>query len=161
MWNKTKPSIVSNPFVVILSLFQLAILPACQAPTIEADLITESDVMDLLEQWKNAYLSGNAAAMEPILADDWVYAGIADGSTSNKVASMQELAHADYSFLSMEFEAINIRYYGAIAVVVAKEELQIVSAEGDTAVIRLAFTDVYQKQNGLTRAISTHTSPIQ
>jgi len=124
------------------------------------NVITEKDVREILEEWGDAYKTKNAEIMERILHEDWVYSGNSNGSLSNKRSSIEELKNSDYQFITMDISDLDIEYYDEIAVVRAHELLKLKLSNGDTLELRLRFTDVYQKENGITQAISTHTSPI-
>ncbi|TRY33426.1 YybH family protein [Aliiglaciecola sp. M165] len=125
-----------------------------------ANTITQEDVTQLLQNWKVAFATKDSKLLAQILDDSWVYSGGADGQTSGKEDSLNELANSDYRVTDIEFSDLVIRYYDDIAIVTAKEKLHILGADGALSFVNLRFTDVYRKQDGVTRAISTHSSPI-
>ncbi|MEQ9297912.1 MAG: nuclear transport factor 2 family protein [Cyclobacteriaceae bacterium] len=140
-----------------ISILVIALFMSCNY---SKNIITESDINKLMSRWEEAYKTKDVRVMEEILDDSWVYSGNKDGTTSNKSTTMDELQNADYRFLSMTFDDLNIDYYDDVAIIRAKERLTLQLANGDTVEFQLRFTDVYQKQNGITRAISTHSSPL-
>lgn len=125
------------------------------------DTITEKEALGLLHQWTDAYLAGDAAPLQEILDESWVYSGSADGTVSDKDATIMEFANANYAFQDIVYEGLDVRLYGDVAVVRGSESMVIVgNSGGDTTKLRLRFTDVYQKKDGKIKAIATHSSPI-
>lgn len=122
--------------------------------------ITKDDVAQLLKNWQVAFATKDTDLLAQVLDDNWVYSGGADGKTSGKKDSITQLQNADYTVTNMEFSDFSVRYYGNIAIVTAKEKLHIKGLDGKVSYVNLRFTDVYRKVNGVTRAISTHSSPI-
>ena len=132
-----------------------------QQQEVVSETITKDEALGLLHTWTNAYLSGDAAPLIEVLDDSWVYSGSGDGSTSNKVATIDEFSSADYSFDEIKYQNLDVRLYGDIAVVRGSERMVILdSTKQDTTILRLRFTDVYQKKDGKVKAIATHSSPI-
>lgn len=126
------------------------------------DTITKEEALELLHKWTNAYLEGTADVLDEVLDDSWVYSGSADGTTTNKTSTILEFSNADYSFDAIEYQNLDVRLYNDIAVVRGRERMVILdSSKQDTTVLKLRFTDVYQKKEGKVRAISTHSSPIE
>ena len=124
--------------------------------------ITKEEALQLLHTWTDAYLKGNADKLNDVLDDTWEYSGSPDGSTSSKMATIEEFSAADYSFDEIKYENLDVRLYGDIAVVRGSETMAILdSAKLDTTILRLRFTDVYQKKDGKIKAIATHSSPME
>ncbi len=132
-----------------------------ETPKKVADKITEEEALNLLHQWTDAYLAGDAAPLREILDESWVYSGSSDGTVSDKDATITEFANADYTFQDIVYEGLDVRLYGNVAVIRGSERMVIVgNSGGDTTKLRLRFTDVYQKKDGKIKAIATHSSPI-
>lgn len=128
---------------------------------ISNNFITEQETLDLLHRWTAAYLAGDAEPLNQILDDSWKYSGSSDGSVTGKAATIEGFANADYSFADIIYEDLDVQLYNDIAVLRGWETMHIVGSDAsDTAEIMLRFTDVYQKKNGVVRAISTHSSPM-
>ncbi len=158
-----------KPFSRIIVLFGLALLISSCRVDVSTDkgdnynteMISEAEALDLLHRWTEAYLQGDADALENILDDSWLYSGSADGKTTNKRATIEEFSSADYKFEDITYDNLEVSLYGSIAVVRGSETMVIVGSSGkDTTRLSLRFTDVYQKKDGEIRAISTHSSPI-
>ena len=128
---------------------------------LETDSITKEEALDLLHEWTDAYLKGDANPLNEILDETWVYSGSPDGSLSNKLATIEEFSNADYKFAAITYDGLDVRIYNDIAIVTGSEVMAITGSSGtDTTKLRLRFTDVYIKKNGEIKAISTHSSPI-
>lgn len=169
MYDIRKSNTVS-PFRRIFVLVSLVLLiSSCRLDvstdkkdSLNTETITEKEALDLLHRWTEAYLQGDADALENILDDSWLYSGSADGKTTNKHATIEEFSSADYKFEDITYENLEVDLYGAIAVVRGSETMVIVGNSGkDTTQLSLRFTDVYQKKDGEIRAISTHSSPVE
>ena len=124
MYDIRKSKIV-NPFKRIIILFGLALLiSSCRVDVstdkgdkYNAEMISEAEALDLLHRWTEAYLQGDADALENILDDSWLYSGSANGKTTNKRATIEEFSSADYKFEDITYENLEVNLYGAIAVV--------------------------------------------
>jgi hypothetical protein len=123
--------------------------------------ITEEEALNLLHKWTNAYLSGDVAPLNEVLDESWIYSGSSNGKVSDKAATIEEFSNADYKFQDISYEQLDVQLYDDVAVVRGSETMVIIGNSGkDTTKLKLRFTDVYQKQDGKIRAISTHSSPI-
>ncbi len=130
--------------------------------SIQSEKITEEEAMGLLHSWTNAYLKGDPAPLNELLDDSWLYSGSSDGLTHDKANTIQDFSNADYTFADIVYENVDVRLYNDIAVVRGSETMTILGNNAqDTTILRLRFTDVYQKKNGKVKAISTHSSPIE
>lgn len=148
----------------ILILFTALGLFSCQqqqSVSLTPETITPEEAVLALNAWKDAYLMNNIASVDTIVHPSWVYSGASNGKTSNKQAMLDELKTAGYYFAEIVYDDVKTRTYGNMAIVTGREKMLIVDKETlDTAVVRLRFTDVYQKNKGKVQALSTHSSPI-
>ena len=150
-----------------LTMAAILVLAACKQvtePVTEpktVDKITEEEALDLLHTWTNAYLQADVAQLSEVLDDSWVYSGSGDGSTSNKIATIQEFSQADYTFHEIKYYDLDVQLYEDIAVLRGWERMVILGADKqDTTELKLRFTDVYRKKEGMIKAIATHSSPM-
>ncbi|MCL6267794.1 nuclear transport factor 2 family protein [Flagellimonas myxillae] len=151
-----------------LTMAVMVVFAACkqtETPVVEPEIvdeITKEEALDLLHTWTNAYLKGDAGPLIEVLDDSWVYSGSGDGSTSNKIATIDEFSTADYSFDEIKYHDLDVQLYGDVAVVRGWEKMVILGSDKqDTTILKLRFTDVYQKKEGKVRAIATHSSPME
>ncbi|MTI20697.1 nuclear transport factor 2 family protein [Fulvivirga sp. RKSG066] len=122
--------------------------------------ITENDVKELMKKWELAYQQRDTVLFREVLDDSYQYSGNVDGTSVDKHGMINELATAGYTFLSINFTDFSIDYYEDIAIIRGREAINLL-IDQDTATFHLRFTDVYQKRNGKTQAIATHSSPIE
>ncbi|MEM9647738.1 MAG: nuclear transport factor 2 family protein [Bacteroidota bacterium] len=150
---------MKNSIYVLASFF----LFACQqkGPYEIKETINEEEAVYALNAWKDAYLTNNIASVDTIVHSSWVYSGSSNGRTSDKGAMLDELRTAGYYFAEIVYDDVETRTYGNTAIVTGREKMLIVDKITlDTTVVRLRFTDVYQKLKGKVQALSTHSSPI-
>lgn len=129
---------------------------SCQRPNVS---ISTADVQALMNKWEKAYIHKDTSLLAVVLHDEYLYAGNADGSRATKEQVINELYSSDYQILKVVFEELDIQCFGGTAIVRGNELIYLLLASGDTLQVPLSFTDVYQKQNGITRALATHSSP--
>ncbi len=127
------------------------------------DKITEADVYELIDSWKNAMFDGDREALDQVLDEQWLYAGGSDGTTADKKQALADFGKDDGStkMLALNISKAVVRTYDDIAIITAVEEFVSVNVKTqDTLKSYLRFTDVYQKKNGKVVALTTHSSPI-
>lgn len=126
------------------------------------DVITKKEALYVLHKWTNAYLTNNPNTLDEVLDDTWVYSGPSNGVTLDKKTTIEGLIKADYTYNQITFQDLEVDLYQDMAIVRGSEKMVILGSFGqDTTTLRLRFTDVYQKKNGVVKAISTHSSPIE
>lgn len=149
-----------------LLILSLAVIIGCQqvtpADTINADqeLITVQDATNLLARWEQAMKDKDSTLLKQVLHPEYQYAGSPDGSTADRKTMMTYVATDPNDLLSQDFFDMDIKLYRDVAIVRGWEIMKVRSAEGDTSEFKLRFTDVYVKENDMTRALSTHSSPM-
>lgn len=141
-----------------IAFFCLAFI-SCNTKT-ETDNINRADVDNLLAKWKEAFYQKDTSLLSEVLHDSYIYSGSADGSISDKKAAIDNLSTDNSQLLAQDLFDLNVQFYSDIAIVRGWENLKIKTDAGDTIDIKLRFTDVYKKENEMTQAISTHSSPI-
>ena len=102
----------------------------------------------------------DSSLLGTVLHPDYQYAGSADGGSSDRSAMMVYTATDESDLLGQEFHDMDIDLFDDVAIVRGWEILSLRSPEGDTVRFKLRFTDVYRKENGVTRALATHSSPM-
>ena len=152
---------MKTAYLWICGMVFIACQPLQNTSDEPSDNITEQDAMDLLETWEQAMLNKDSALLGEVLHPSYQYAGSPDGSTANRAAMMEWVVSDPNELLSQTFYDMDVKIYGDIAIVRGWEIMLNRSPEGDTSQFRLRFTDVYQKQNEITRALSTHSSPME
>lgn len=118
------------------------------------------EIEHLETAWVNAVLRGNIAAMDALLADD--YMGITPtGILQSKDQAMSSLRSGTVHFKSIDLSDRKIRVYGTTALVTSRAEVSGSSPEGEmTGSYR--YTRVYVKDaRGVWRIVSFEASRIR
>jgi len=117
--------------------------------------------IDQLEQtWRDAMIHRNAAAMESLLADDYV-AITANGTLQSKDQTLANLRTGNLHFISIEFSDRKVRFYGQTALVTSRAEIS--GSNGDAEVSgSYRYTRVYVKdEHGAWKIVSFEASRIR
>jgi ketosteroid isomerase-like protein len=94
-------------------------------------------------EWAESVASGDATALEPILADDFV--GVeTDGKIYNKSTALSDTRAGPKYFLSNHLDDVKVRFYGNTAVAQGSESL--VRKSGEKG--RFVWTDTWVLRNG-------------
>ena len=132
-----------------------------QTPTTpQLESISKEECMALLDRWEEAMMEKDSVKLKSVLHPSYYYAGSPDGSLANRQAMMEWVAGDPGQLLSQQFNDMDIQIYQNVAIVRGWEIMTALTAEGDTTKYKLRFTDVYQKENGVVQALSTHSSPM-
>ncbi len=123
------------------------------------ETITEAEVHHTLEVWVDGLLENNPQKIDRVLDDSWVYSGAGDGTTVNKSQALSEMSPGETTLKKVTLMDTVVWLYNDVAIIRGWEELVFVE-DADTSKMYLRFTDVYEKKDGVVRAIATHSSPI-
>lgn len=88
----------------------------------------EIDQME--DAWRNAIMSRNAAAMEALLADDYL-AITANGTLQSKDEALANLRGGLVHIASMDFSDRKVRFYGQTALVTSRAEVNGTAGENN------------------------------
>jgi ketosteroid isomerase-like protein len=117
--------------------------------------------IDQLEQsWKDAIVHRNAAAMDGLLADDYISI-TANGTLQSKEQTLANLRSGALRFASIEFSDRKVRFYGQTALVTSRAEVQGSNPEGDFSG-SYRYTRVYVRdEHGKWKVVSFEASRIR
>jgi ketosteroid isomerase-like protein len=117
--------------------------------------------IDQLEQnWRDAVLHRNAAAMDTLLADDYI-AITSNGTLQSKEQTLTSLRSGALRFASIEFSDRKVRFYGQTALVTSRAEVSGTTAEGDVSG-SYRYTRVYVRdERGSWKVVSFEASRIR
>ena len=88
------------------------------------------EIDQLEEAWRNAVLNGNTAALDSLLADD--YMAITPGGTlQSKQQMLANFRSGATHFSSIEISDRKVRFYGTTALVTSRADVNGTSANGD------------------------------
>jgi FKBP-type peptidyl-prolyl cis-trans isomerase len=117
----------------------------------------QEQLKKLEEEWATAFIKRDAAALNRILADDY-YIIDPNGSVGNKAQTIEDITAGNIVFESIKYDNLNVRVYGAFAIVTGGEAVTLRSnSQSNTVTFR--FTDVFALRRGRWQAISSQLTP--
>jgi ketosteroid isomerase-like protein len=136
-----------------------------QTPAIAADSkapAASTNNADELKQIENDWVAASKAKdankLGEILADGWV--GLQwDGKTIDKAKVLGNLKAPGNSLDSIEMGPMNVRFFGNTAVVTGSDTEKRMDKGKDTSG-KYTWTDVFVKQNGKWRAVSSQNTKV-
>ena len=118
------------------------------------------EIDQLEEAWRNAVLKGNTAAMDALLADDYMSI-TASGMLQSKEQTLASMRGGAVHFSSIEISDRKVRFYGTTALVVSRAEVSGTAPEGEVAG-SYRYTRVYvRNERGEWKIVSFEASPIR
>jgi ketosteroid isomerase-like protein len=117
--------------------------------------------IDQLEQsWRNAVMTKDVAAMDSLLAEDYV-AITASGTLQSKEQTLTNLRSGTLNFSSIEFSDRKVRFYDHTALVTSRAEVAGSNADGDLSG-SYRYTRVYVRDaKGVWKIVSFEASRIR
>lgn len=118
----------------------------------------EIDQME--NSWRDAIIHRNAAAMDSLLADDYI-AITASGTLQSKEQTLANMKAGGLRFTSIEFSDRKVRFYGQTALVTSQAEVSGTGADGDISG-SYRYTRVYVRDaHGNWKIVSFEASRIR
>jgi ketosteroid isomerase-like protein len=115
-----------------------------------------ADLKQIENDWAAASKAKDAGRLGEILADSWV--GLQwDGKTTNKAKTLAEMKTPGNSVDSIEMGPMTVRLFGNTAVVTGSDTEKSMENGKDTSG-KYIWTDVFVKQNGKWRAVSSQST---
>ena len=115
------------------------------------DAQAEQEVRDMERQWRQAWLAGDAAALDRIHADD--YTAIPNiGTVSTKAEVMADVRQGVFRYSRMDHSEMTVRIYGMTGVVVGRTINEGHRGERDVSG-DFRYTRIYVKRNGRWQAV--------
>ena len=136
---------------------------SCTEPAVQEEekiQISQEEVDALLKKWERAIIEKDPDLFDEVLDDEYIYSGGGDGSTVSKEGMLAEIANDESEFISQELFDVQSSFYDDMVIVRGWEIITLVPKGGEQVEIKLRFTDVYRKKDGVLKALSTHSSPI-
>jgi ketosteroid isomerase-like protein len=121
---------------------------------------TRHEIEQLEDTWRNAVLKGNIAAMDGLLADDYM-AISPTGILQSKEQALASLRAGTVHFNAIDLSDRKIRLYGTTALVTSRAEVKGTGPDGDMSG-SYRYTRVYVKDaRGAWRIVSFEASKIK
>ena len=137
-----------------------ALALALNVSTVQAKDKTDdiSAIKQLEQQWLEAYIKADTAALEKIEADDFVLNGPL-GAAQTKAEDIQSIKSGSVKFTDMKFDEIKIRTYGKTAIATGLASIK-GTADGKDISGKYRFTDVFVRKNKEWTAVLTQLTPV-
>lgn len=123
---------------------------------------SDSSVAEQLKQiendWSAAQKARDIKKLGEILADQWVGIG-PDGKTSDKAKALEDVKAPGNSLDSYEMGPMEVRVFGNTAIVIGSDTEKSKDSGKDTSG-KYVWTDVFIKQAGKWKAISSHSTKV-
>jgi ketosteroid isomerase-like protein len=118
----------------------------------------KGQVLELGRRWAAAERTGDADALDPLLADDFILVGPL-GFMLDKRQYLGSRRSGDLKHQSLVWEEVNVRLYGEAAVAVGSQTQQS-TYQGRDASGRFRVTQIAVRQRGGWAIVGLHYSPI-
>lgn len=146
------PSGIHRFLAIVLALG----LGACAGQRTGSDA-DAAQVLALDRAWGQAYVGGDVAFVERLLAPDWQ--GWLDGELTDRATEIAALRAGHRQSDWNSIDEPRVRVYGDTAVVEARERVRYHDADGEHAVA-WQITDVFVRRHGVWQVVATHESSI-
>jgi ketosteroid isomerase-like protein len=167
MINPSKPlrrrlALIATFAAMLAAVLTLAALANPQHPGMPRGQKHESrhEIDQLEKAWRSALLKGNTAAMDALLADD--YMAITDsGILQTKEQTLANLRSGNVRLTALDISDRKVRFYGTTALVTSLAEVQGTTPEGNISG-SYRFTHVYARNaQGTWKIVSFEASKIR
>ena len=105
----------------------------------------DQEILKLERMYDDAFLKKDRAAMERLLADDFVYVH-SNGTITNRTQEIEETISANAKWTASKLDDLKVRVYGDVAVVTGVQTLT-GSAKGYVSGAR-RYTNLWVRRNG-------------
>jgi uncharacterized protein (TIGR02246 family) len=152
-----KPMLLIAPLLAAASVLAPASGGSASA---QQQVEAEREIRRLMDDWNNAYLKGDKAAFDRIVADDWVIT-LSSGKVVEgaKADEMSDLVPLDSSYV-LRSDEVKVRLLGSDVAVVSR----LVTDKGrylGRDIDRVSrSTDVLVKRKGRWQVVSTHLTRV-
>lgn len=119
---------------------------------------TETSLMQMERDWAQAMINGDMAALDRIMAPDWVLIS-PFGWKQTRAEAMEDFRSGAMKFVSMTPSDLDIRVFGDTAVVTGRS-VDKGTYKGQDMSGEYRFTDVFVKRDGRWQAVSTHVTRV-
>lgn len=128
--------------------------PAAASAPAEDVQTVQAAVVQLEKDWVAAISKKDVAALDRLLADDFVGTS-PTAHTYTKTNAIDDLKNAKYVVEAMNLDDVSVNVYGGTAVAFASQEEKSHYAGADTSG-HYHFTDVWVKKDGRWQAVASH-----
>lgn len=135
-----------------------AAIPDSPPPVAVVD--DETQLLNIEQEWCNAYLHSDADYLSRLLTDDFVFTS-GQAETSDKAAELQQARDRTVHYTVFESRDMTVRLHGDTAVVTGRTRCKgTVAATGKFVDADAQFTAVFARVQGRWRAVAAHVSRV-
>ena len=118
----------------------------------------ERAIVKFEQDWANAYVKCDAAALDRIEADDYTYTG-PDGKVSTKAEEQRDIKSGDLKITECKLMDLKVRIYGKTAMITGMSAVKGTQKQKDISG-KYRFTDVLVRKKDKWQAVATHEVAI-
>lgn len=118
----------------------------------------KSTLLGMEHDWGTAMMKGDWAALDRIMAPDWVLTA-PDGTVQTRDQALADLRSGALKFESMVPSQVEVRLFGDTAIITGISDDR-TTYKGQDVSGRYRFTDVFVNRDGKWQAVSTHVTPV-
>jgi ketosteroid isomerase-like protein len=120
----------------------------------------EQELVKLENDWSQAVVKRDAAALQRFYADEYVFTD-ADGVVSTRAKEMANLTTGAFHLMSFKFDEMKVRVYGEVGVVTGRNTVKGTWDDNKRSISGpYRFTDVFVKRSGQWRCVASQSSRI-
>ena len=145
-----------KPVLFLLALIlTMSLTVVGQGKKSERDLKVEQELRNLVRSWDEAYVKGDTATLDRLLADEFTFVG--GPKKSAYLASFKTSQLVIQSAVSSDIE---VQVYGDSAVLTGVDTI-IAKNKDQTLFTKWLYLDVWIKKDGRWQCVKTYSSPVQ
>jgi uncharacterized protein (TIGR02246 family) len=140
---------------MIATLFVTLMYFAAEAQSSSRDIIKQ-----LNQQFLNALVQKDSAALANILADDFVLIN-PSGMRRNKADNLAGLHVPGQTVTNIKIDSEDIRLFSEIFGIITVWTTNYISSGNENNILKICYMDIYQKRNGKWQAVAAHVTLLQ
>lgn len=139
-------------------ILSVAMLSGCSALRNRARLADEITLLKLEDEWGEALIHDDAAAMDRFLAPDFTFIE-PDGTTKDRAAYLADRGKNPFDTSSFVNDELRVRWYGDSAVVSGHATVQ-EDIEGKHYAFQLRWQELWVKRKGQWKVVCSQGTPV-
>ena len=147
------------PIAVLVTVSSGLIFGQMTGKNVRRNINVEREIARVEEDWANAYVRHDAAPLERILADEFITVG-SNGKSHNKAQDIEGLKADSATYEYSTPYDLEIRAYGAGAVVVGRTKEKGRYPSGTEFVSEYRWTDIFVKRQGRWQCVAAQVVSI-
>ncbi|HJZ79069.1 MAG TPA: nuclear transport factor 2 family protein [Pyrinomonadaceae bacterium] len=142
-------------FTVLILMVSISMAVTAQAPKSGRDARVEQELRSLVRAWDEAYVKGDTAVLDRLLADEFAFVG--GQKKADYLASFKSRNLTIESAISNDFQ---VQVYGDTAVLTAIDTITARNRE-QLLVTKWLYLDVWIKRAGRWQCVKTYSAPAR